>query len=236
MGKMTAIAGLAVMGVLGVAGYRIAHERLAGEVYRQRLHEVAGQLEHMRERYNRAVRRSAVTELLIEDGELSVVIRTPEGVLAKVPTTLDPTREVYVDYVVKEGRLWIRRVFDNRTAPSDATVIDPSLVDLDWEATSLQHGQAVYRQFSEGRWLVTVTGSGSLGLRRVGDQEELQLETRPPIEPFEPLEQQTQRAIDAIGIGDVWRALLRGERGESSASPPHGERDARPSTPPASSP
>jgi hypothetical protein len=212
MAKITAIAGVAVLGVLGVAGYRIAHERLAGEVYRQRLHEVAEERDELRERYNRAVRRSAVTELLVDDGSLSVVIRTPEGVLDRVETEVDPAREVYVDYVVKDGRLWIRRVFDDRTAPEDATVIDPSLVDLDWQARSLEHGQAVYRRFEEGRWLVTVTGSGSLGLRRVGDREELALEARPLIEPFEPAEAEADRAIDAISLGDVLRAAVGAKR------------------------
>ena len=208
MGKITAVLGVTAIGVLGVAGYRVAHERLAGEVYRQRLHQVAGELEELRDRYNRAVRRSAVTELLVRDGSLSVVIRTPEGVLDEVPTAVDPAREVYVDYVVKDGRLWIRRVFDDQTAPENATVIDPSLVDLDWEAASLEHGQAVYRRFQDGRWLVTVTGSGSLGLRRVGDAEELNLETRPLVEPFDPVEKQADRAVDAIGLDDVLRAVV----------------------------
>lgn len=211
MAKITAIAGVAVVGVLGVAGYRIAHEQLAGEVYRQRLHEVAEQRDELRERYNRAVRRSAVTELLVEGGSLSVVIRTPEGVLDRVKTDVDPAREVYVDYVVKDGRLWIRRVFDDRTAPENATVIDPSLIDLDWDTESLENGQAVYRRFEEGRWLVTVTGSGSLGLRRVGDEEELALEARPLVEPFEPVEKQAERAVDAIGLGDVLRAVVGGK-------------------------
>lgn len=208
MAKITAIAGVVLMGVLGAAGYRLAHERLAGEVYRQRLHETAGELEDLRQRYNRAVRRSAVTELLVADGALSVVVRTPEGVLATVETEVDPSREVYVDYVVKDGRLWIRRVFDDRTAPENATVIDPSLVELDWNAASLKHGQAVYRRFGEGRWLVTVTGSGSLGLRRAGPGEELALSATPTVEPFEPADRRAERAIDAIGFGDVVRVIL----------------------------
>jgi len=33
------------------------------------------------------------------------------------PTACRPDREVYADYVVLDGRLWIRRVFDAATAP-----------------------------------------------------------------------------------------------------------------------
>lgn len=208
MSKLASILGVAVVGVAGVAGYRVVHDRLVTEVYRQRLQDTAAELDDLRMQYNRAVRRAAVTELLVQGDTLSVVIRTPAGVLKQVETAVDPRREVYVDYVVKDGRLWVRRVFDDRTAPERATVIDPSLVDLDWDAAGLEHGKAVYRRLSEGRWLVTVTGSGSLGLRRVGDAEALDLDAAPLIEPFEPIDEAARRDVEAIGVGDVVGAIF----------------------------
>lgn len=217
---MTILAAAAVVGVAGVAAYRIGHDRLTAEVYRQRLHDVADDLERMRTRYNRAVRRSAVTELRVEGGELSVVIRTPEGVLATIPTDVDPAKEVYVDYVVKDGRLWVRRVFDDATSPSEATVIDPSLVDLDWDAKGLEHGKAVYRRLNAGRWVVTVTGGGSLGLRRAEAGEDVELQQTPIVEPFEPVEAEAKRRLEAIGVGDVVRALVGGvETGTARRDP-----------------
>jgi len=50
-------------------------------------------------------------------------------------------------------------------AALDALVnVDPNLAEVDWNRVGHHSGKAVYRSLTEGRWLVTVTGDGSLGL------------------------------------------------------------------------
>ena len=45
----------------------------------------------LRDRYNAAVRRTAVTELVVEDGKLSVVIRTDDGEIQVLQSPFDPS-------------------------------------------------------------------------------------------------------------------------------------------------
>ena len=148
-----------------------------------KLDAVTHDYERLRLTYNDLVRRTAVTELIVEDGKLSVAIRTAEGELKRIDTPYDPAGEIYVDYLVLDGRLWIRRVFDDNTTPRDATVINPTLSDIDWAAKHVQLGKAVYRSLSEGRWTITVTGDGSLGLDRTPDPAP-PLESPPTIHRF----------------------------------------------------
>ena len=54
------------------------HQR-GSEVYRERLAAVASDYEELRGRFNEAVRRTAVTELVVENGALSVAIRNAGG-------------------------------------------------------------------------------------------------------------------------------------------------------------
>ncbi len=147
----------------------------------QRVHE------DLRNTYNEAIAKTAVTELLVEDGTLCVTIRTAEGVDRTIPTPFNPAKEIYVDYVVLDGRLWIRRVFDQDTPPGRGLVIDPTQADVDWSDPRLRHGNAVYRSLSEGRWIVTVTGDGSLGLVK-SDDAIPSLSPPPPVRDYEPLE------------------------------------------------
>ncbi|MEX0655508.1 MAG: hypothetical protein WD534_06050 [Phycisphaeraceae bacterium] len=199
---------VAVLGVAGYAGFRLAQAQLAAEVYRHRLTELSSQYEQLRGQYNEAVRRTAVTELVVEDGALSVHIRTAEGLLKTIPTELDPRREVYVDYVVVDGRLWIRRVFDDTTPPTRGVVIDPSLGQVDWDAPNVSHGKAVYRRLEEGRWIVTVTGGGALGLTPVEGDEPVELAPPPAVRDYEQVEAEVRDRLDEVSTGDVVRQLL----------------------------
>ena len=110
-------AALLVSGMAGVFGYRYLRADVEAEVYRDRLRALAEEYESLRGTYNEAVRRTAVTELLVHDGRLRVRVRSVAGVLREIETPFDPRQEVYVDYVVMDGRLWIRRVFDAWTPP-----------------------------------------------------------------------------------------------------------------------
>src|SRR5690606_19499101 len=100
-----------------MVGYRLVESKITADIYRDRLVTLSEDYETLRRTYNEAVRRTAVTELLVEGDTVCVVIRTAAGVLRKIATPYSPDSEVYVDYVVVDGRLWIRRVFDAHTPP-----------------------------------------------------------------------------------------------------------------------
>ena len=116
-------------------------------------------------RNERLLARTALTLLEVEPDGVSLLIARADGSHERVETPFAPEREIYVDYVVTQGRVLIRRVFDDRTAPREGVVVDPQLVAVDWEALDPRsHGRAVYRRLSEGRWMVTLNGAGALGL------------------------------------------------------------------------
>jgi len=192
----------ALTGLAGFAGYRFVRADIAAKVYRDRLGDMARDYEALRATYNEAVRRTAVTELVVKDKKLSVRIRAADGTDKEIPTALDPSGEVYVDFVVLDQRLWIRRVFDDKTPPWKAVVIDPGIKDIDWDAPGAAHGKAVYRRLTEGRWVVSVSGDGALGLARAEGPTELG--TTPAIKDYKSAETEAMAEADKIGIADVW--------------------------------
>lgn len=200
---------LVLVAVSAFAAWRLLEASLAAEVYRERLAELSTDYEQLRDRYNQAVRRTAVTELLVEDGVLTVVIRTADGELQSLASPFDPTKEIYVDYVVHDGRLWIRRLFDEETPPGEGMLIDPRFVDVDWEAAGESHGKAAYRALGEGRWIVDVTGDGSLGLARRDPLEAAPLSPPPPVRRYEPVEAAVEDALGEIRAGEAVEALVR---------------------------
>ena len=211
----------------GIVGYKALRSDVVASVYKQRLHELASEYETLRGRYNEAVRKTAVTELVVNKGHLCVRVRDVDGVVQTFDTPFDPSGEIYCDYVVRDGRVWIRRVFDGETPPVKGVVIDPELAEVDWSSSSDQDeqavGKAVYRALSEGRWVVTVTGDGSLGLRRVGDADgattdDLGLSRGPEVKRFEEIESRARAEAESIGWREVWAALWGGPAHEGSGS------------------
>lgn len=217
---IAAVNTLVVAGALGVGcvlGWRLVHADARARVFEARLRELSEEHRRLGERYNRAVRRTAVTELLVEDGALSVRVRGLDGVLETIPTPFDPRGEVYIDYVVREGRLLVRRVFDEHTPPAEALVIDPGLTTVGWSGAwgpspgRPAHGKAVYRSLEDGRWVVTVTGDGSLGLSRAGEGGPLgwgesELAAGASVEWFE--ESAVSSPEVEPSLADVWRAVV----------------------------
>lgn len=208
MNRITGIATFVLLAVAGYAGYRLIEANLRADIYRDRLTALAADYDTLRETYNQAVRRTAVTELVVEKGKLCVSIRNAEGVVKSIPTPFDPSGEIYVDYVVLDGRLWVRRVFDAKTPPSQGVLIDPKLAEVAWDDQGATHGKAVYRQLGEGRWIVSVTGDGSLGLARSTLSEPTDLTTTPPVRDYEPISEQAKAEADRIGPGDVVKRLV----------------------------
>ena len=205
------IAGLCLLVVAGSFGFSAVRADVEAAVYRDRLETLAAEYDDLRGRYNDAVRRAVVTELIVDDAGLAVRVRTPEGVLKTVPTPFDPTREIFVDYVVLDGRVLIRRVFDADTPPSRGVLIDPGLEAVDWRTADARSdggwipvGKAVYRSLGPGRWVITVSGDGSLGLARAGDDDEPgEVVFAPRVEPFETLDDRIDRAMADVGWRDV---------------------------------
>ncbi len=200
-----------VIAIVAIAlGVRLVGADARLYVYEEKLQELASEHEELREQYNAAVRETAITELQVSKaGGLSVRIRTIEGVQSIIETPYDPTGEVYIDYVVRDGRVWIRRIFDAKTPPAQAMVIDPEFAAINWDDGRTRLGKAVYRSLSEGRWVVTVTGDGSLGLAKADDPgDRAVLATAPEVREYDQIEEQVDARVRDLTPGDIWRTLF----------------------------
>ncbi len=204
-----AVITLALLCVSGISffAYRMLRADIAASVYRQRLEKVATEYNALADRYNEAVRKTAVTELVVMGRMISVAVRDADGVVKTIATPFDPAREIYVDYVVLDGRLWIRRVFDASTPPEKGVLIEPTLANVNWSDPKVAHGQAVYRSLSEGRWVVSVSGDGALGLTKSLDNTPTDLANRPEIKKFDEVTTEADAQASAIGFSDVWQLL-----------------------------
>ena len=202
---ITALA--ALLTLTGLASYQLLRVGLAADVYRARLEQAVNDYESLRGQYNQAVRRTAVTELIVEDGRLAVAIRDAGGAIRTIETPFDPSREIYVDFVVLDGRLWIRRVFDDRTPPEQGVLVDPALAEIDWSAEEAAYGKATYRALTPGRWVVSVTGDGSLGLTRREGDARIELAPPPPVRTYEPIESALDDALRDLDPVEVLRTL-----------------------------
>lgn len=210
---------LGVSGAAAYLGYRFVRADVASRIYEKRLEDLALDYKQLADVYNEAVRRSAVTELIVKDDTLSVRVRTIEGPTRVIPTPFDPRGEIYVDFVVLEGRLWIRRLFDANTAPGAGLVIDPALADIGWAAAdnatpgrpTATVGKAVYRALSEGTWVVTVSGDGSLGLSRLDPGQEPRLVARPQIKDYQQIQAEASDRATGLTASDVWREMVSGD-------------------------
>ena len=58
----------APLGLAGAAGYALLRVGLEAEVYRERLEQTSRDYALLREQYEQAVRRTAVTELVVDEG------------------------------------------------------------------------------------------------------------------------------------------------------------------------
>ena len=187
--------------------YEFFELRLISALHKNRLDLAVGRYRELEQLYNRAVERTAVTELLVEDDKVSVIIRTAVGETQRIETIADPKLEVYVDYIVEDSRLWIRRVFDENTPPGKGTLIDPELGRVTWRPTESHVGKAIYKQLERGRWVVSVTGNGSLGLRRAGAGETVPLQKAPSIDDFAPREDTVLDSSEPPSLRDLVDAV-----------------------------
>ncbi len=196
---------LLVLAALGAtAAYWIKWNDYRADVYRDRLEQEVQEREKLRQHYNLAVKQTAVTELLVDGLSVSVRIRNIEGIVETITTNVDPDREIYVDYVLVNDRLWIRRVYDSNMRPSDGTVIDPRWVDIDWQNPDVNYGQAIYRGgLTDGRWVIRTSGNGALSLEKIGDDEVIQLEAPPAVRNFHTIDHEVRQEVNDVGFFDV---------------------------------
>lgn len=205
MNRLVLLLALLLLGAMSLAGYQWARASVASDVYRERLDDMQQEYAKLADDYNQAVTPKPVTELLVEDGSISVVIRTGNGGTRTIQTPYRAEREVFVDYALVDGRLLIRRIFDENTAPAYATMIDEDLVRVDWDAPGSLYGKAIYRRLEDGRWVISVTGDGSLGLKRLEDGEQTELTRHPAVREYDPVAMPDADDASRIGAGDVWR-------------------------------
>lgn len=202
-----------VLAAAGVAGYQWARASVAQDIYRGRLADLQQDYQHLARQYNQAITPRPVTELLIEDGIVCLAVRKGDGELVRIQTDFDiRENQVYVDYLVVDQRLLIRRAFEfhqtNAVPPDKVVYIDKELLEVDWDPQRIPFGKALScSKLEDGRYIISVTGDGSLGLKPIGEDEPVLLATHPPVKEFEPVDEAANAEVDAIGLGDVWRHL-----------------------------
>jgi hypothetical protein len=84
-----------------------------------------------------------------------------------------------------------------------------------WEGDEATVGKAVYRKLEEGRWLVTVTGNGSLGLERARRDAVVALSPAPPVADFTAV----RRELACAQAGVSWLDLLQAAFRPAARSP-----------------
>jgi hypothetical protein len=146
--------------------------------------------------------------LVVEQGKLSVVVRTADGLDRTIETDCDTGYPIHCDYLVMDGRLWIRRVYDDRTAPEDGKVIDPDISNIDWSSKEVQYGKTVYKLLNDGRWVVSVTGDGSLGLARKTEDDAKPLALAPPVQDFKEIEKKIDTEVSEITFLDILTSFI----------------------------
>lgn len=202
-----------------ISGYHIALFKMEADILRNRVVELHKNHTELISRYNEAVKKTAITELLVEDENLWVIIRTVDGTVEKIKTPFNPSskQEIFCDYLVLDNRIWIRRVFDDQTSPSEGFFIENKFENINWEDPNMPVGKAIYRPLTPGRWKVTVTGGGSLGLERIDDNVEIHLASPPVVRDYSQIEEDMQAELKEVNVFDVLKyavsvAVNRGEK------------------------
>ncbi len=195
--------------LLGVSLW--VREGVVSRIYREKLDALSTDYADLASHYNHAVRQSAITELEVTEDSVEVLIRTVDGQIRRIPTAFDPQSEIYLDYLVGNGRIWIRRVFDASTPPDKALLGDRLWDEVDWPGAGMQYGKAIYRSLEPGIWSIQVSGNGALSLLPV-DRSQLQhLEASPQIHSYEEIQTGIDQDIREIGFADIktfWFTLI----------------------------
>jgi hypothetical protein len=187
-----------------MGGYFWFKETVTTRIYQDKLQALAADYAALAEHYNHAVRQSALTELEVTTDSVAVLIRTVDGAVRHIPTPFDPRREIYIDYLVGNGRIWIRRLFDDATPPGNGLLIDPVWEEVDWAGAGLSYGKAIYRALDPGIWSIQVSGSGALSLEPVKASRSGDLVAMPEVRSFEEIQLSLDPGNLRIGWTDMW--------------------------------
>ena len=210
--RLVLLLALVGMALAALAGYHWAKASVAQRVYRDRLVGLQNDYRELAQQYNQAVTPRPVTELWVEEDKVCVVVRKGDEIV-RVPTDFDVRQnEVYVDYILADQRLLIRRVFEfnkvNAVPPDRVVYIDKQLLEVDWDPEHIPYGTSLsFSKREDGRYLISVTGGGALTFQPADEAAEIKLTSRPAIKQYEPVDEQAHAEVDQIGIGDVWQYL-----------------------------
>ncbi len=197
----------AVLAVLGALAWQWAKASITRDAYRARLGELEATHNQLVHDYNLAIQRTAVCEVRQEAGKLTILVRTADGQTEGIPVPFDPTHEIYFDFICLNGRLLMRRVYDDQTKPKDGTPIQSKLAKVDWSNHEDDRGLVLYRPLpEEGRYALKVSGNGALTLEKMSAQEISHLEHAPKLRRFEAATPM-KNAGQEPGAGEVFRAL-----------------------------
>lgn len=199
-----------ISGSLVLLGFLWVKEEVTSSIYRDKLETLAAEYAALSQHYNEAVRRSAITELEVTEDSLNILIRTADGDVRRIQTPFDPRREIYVDYLVGQGRIWIRRIFDESTPPDEALIIDPVWADVAWDTAPVNYGKAIYRSLQPGIWSIQVSGNGALSLERAPQSRVDLLIAAPPVRTFEEIQLELEAEVQSLGPGDYLDFIFRG--------------------------
>lgn len=202
------------VGVLALAlllGYNFARSTIAADFYRDRFHDELRRNEALRQSFNEVVRKNVVTELVVnEDDSVCVVFVDGNNEEKIVPTPFKKGAVVYVDFMMNDGRLYLRRLFDEKTAPADALVIDPQLQTVKTQPDSELFGNAPYARLNQrGRWVVNATHNGALELKKADDTAPREPIVRNlQVRDYKEIERDVNSKADEIGPQDVLNSLF----------------------------
>lgn len=192
--------GVCTAGGAGIAiGLQSMRHELTARLYKKQLEQLADDYTQLLDQYNQVVTQQAVTQLVVQDGVLSLSRRNAHGQIESIPVEANLDKPIYVDFIIQNDRLWIRSIYDASQPPEEALVIDPKVWGIDWDAASTQYGLVAYSRLTEGRWVVTASQNAGLHLRRVEDGEEIELVPAPPIHSFEAIDRNVQAEIGKRG-------------------------------------
>lgn len=207
MKAVTTIVLIFAIAASSFCAWQLLRARTETRVYEKQWEALNSDYQDLLAQYNEAVRKTAVTELLVDQDNITVVVRTIEGDKKTIDTGLSPAGEVYVDYVVIDNRLWIRRIFDENTPPAKAVTIDPRFAQVDWDRENAVVGKAVYRRLSPGRWGISVTGDGSLGLKRLAEDQPFDVASPPAVREYDE-QKDISPATRKPGTKEMLRAIV----------------------------
>ncbi len=213
--KLATLGFIAITVVAFVLGYNFMRSNIAADLYRDRLREAVKKNEALRQTFNEAVKKTIVTELLVQDDEsICVVFVSADNTERVVPTPFRMGAVVYVDFIVLDNRVFLRRVYDEDTKPSEALFIDPQMQTIDWKKVDDLQGNAPFARLNKkGRWTVSVTGNNALQLTKADDTARRQpLTYAPTVKDYDEIEKEMEARIEEIGVGDVIRSIFGGRK------------------------